>query len=106
MKPSETSHTPSVRGAVFGIVCPHCGAAPFSPCLRVEEGEGRPMEGVHAARRKAGVAAAQVAPMPLSPDAVDRALRAHWPSYDRMRPDIARKWRAKMEAALRAALMR
>ena len=46
------------------------------------------------------------APMPLSPDAVDRALRAHWPSYDRMRPDVARKWREKMEAALRAALQR
>lgn len=45
-------------------------------------------------------------PMPLSPDAVDRALRAHWPSYDRMRPDVARKWREKMEAALRAALTR
>lgn len=31
------------------------------------------------------------------------ALRAHWPSFYRMRPDIARKWRAKMLAALTAA---
>lgn len=45
-------------------------------------------------------------PMPLAPDAVDRALRAHWPSFDRMRPDHQREWRAKMEAALRAALTR
>lgn len=48
----------------------------------------------------------EAGPMPLAPDAVDRALRAHWPSFDRMRPDVARKWRAKMEAALRAALYR
>lgn len=44
------------------------------------------------------------APMLLVPDAVDRALRAHWPTFDRMRPDIAHKWRGKMEAALRAGL--
>lgn len=31
------------------------------------------------------------------------ALRAHWPSFDRMRPDVARKWREKMLAALTAA---
>lgn len=34
---------------------------------------------------------------------IDAALRAHWPSYDRMRPDCARKWREKMIAALIAA---
>ena len=31
------------------------------------------------------------------------ACRAHWPSYDRMRPDHQRKWYAKMVDALRAA---
>lgn len=45
-------------------------------------------------------------PMPLAPDAVERALRAHWPSFDRMRLEHQREWRAKMEAALRAALYR
>jgi hypothetical protein len=34
---------------------------------------------------------------------VEAACRAHWPTWDRMRPDHARKWRAKMRAALEAA---
>jgi len=42
----------------------------------------------------------------LSADAVERACRAHWPSWDRMRAEHQRKWRVKMEAALRAALTR
>jgi hypothetical protein len=40
----------------------------------------------------------------IDEDMILRACRAHWPSFDRMRPDLARKWRAKMEAALRAAI--
>lgn len=35
---------------------------------------------------------------------VDKACRAHWPTFDRMRPDHARKWRAKMRLALLAVL--
>ncbi|MGF6996683.1 hypothetical protein [Paraburkholderia sp. GAS32] len=36
----------------------------------------------------------------VNAQAVERACKAHWPSWDRMRPDHQRKWRAKMEAAL------
>lgn len=36
--------------------------------------------------------------------AIERACRAHWPTWDRMRPDHQRKWRAKMETALMALL--
>lgn len=39
----------------------------------------------------------------LADEVIERACRAHWPSYDRMRPDIARKWKAKMTKALVAA---
>lgn len=35
---------------------------------------------------------------------VERACRAHWPSFDRMRRDHAAAWRVKMQAALAAAL--
>lgn len=35
--------------------------------------------------------------------AVDAACRAHWPTWDRMRPDHQRKWRAKMAMAVAAA---
>lgn len=31
---------------------------------------------------------------------VERMCKAHWPSWDRMRPDHQRKWRTKMKAAL------
>lgn len=46
-------------------------------------------------------ASATAAPEPLP---LDAACRAHWPSWDRMRPDNARKWREKMRAALVAAV--
>lgn len=36
---------------------------------------------------------------------LDAACRAHWPSWDRMRPDNARVWRTKMQAALAAAAL-
>lgn len=61
---------------------------------------------LHRADQKPAPVVEIAAPLPLAPDAVDRALRAHWPSFDRMRPDHAAKWRKKMEAALRAALTR
>ncbi len=35
---------------------------------------------------------------------LDAACRAHWPTWNRMRPDHARKWRDKMRAALIAAV--
>jgi len=38
----------------------------------------------------------------LDDAAVERACRAHWPTWDRMRPDHQRKWRAKMADALAA----
>lgn len=31
---------------------------------------------------------------------IERMCRAYWPSWDRMRPDHQRKWRAKMHAVL------
>ena len=40
----------------------------------------------------------------IDADMVERACRAHWPSWDRMRPDHAAAWRVKMQAALAAAL--
>ncbi len=36
---------------------------------------------------------------------LNAALRAHWPSFDRMRPDYARKWEARMLKALEAAAL-
>jgi hypothetical protein len=41
----------------------------------------------------------------LIAESVERACRAHWPSWDRMRLDHQRKWREKMRAALRAAYL-
>jgi hypothetical protein len=40
----------------------------------------------------------------VNAEAVERACKAHWPSWERMRPDHQRKWRAKMETALLAML--
>lgn len=40
----------------------------------------------------------------IDADMVERACRAHWPSFDRMRPDHAAEKRVKMQAALAAAL--
>lgn len=40
----------------------------------------------------------------IDADMVERACRAHWPSFDRMRPDNAAEKRVKMQAALAAAL--
>lgn len=37
-------------------------------------------------------------------DMVERACRAHWPTWGKMRPDHERKWRDKMRAALTAVL--
>jgi hypothetical protein len=34
---------------------------------------------------------------------LERMCRAHWPTWDRMRPDHQRKWRAKMKAAMLAS---
>ncbi len=42
--------------------------------------------------------------MQIDADMVERACRAHWPSFDRMRPDHAAEKRVKMQAALAAAL--
>lgn len=33
-------------------------------------------------------------------ETLERMCRAHWPTWDRMRPDHQRKWREKMKAAL------
>ena len=40
----------------------------------------------------------------IDSDMVESACRAHWPSFDRMRPDHAAEKRVKMQAALAAAL--
>lgn len=40
----------------------------------------------------------------ISAEMVERACRAHWSSFDRMRPDHAAEKRVKMQAALAAAL--
>lgn len=40
----------------------------------------------------------------LTDEAIERACKAHWPTWGRMRPDHQRKWRAKMEDALRGFL--
>lgn len=40
----------------------------------------------------------------LDHEMIERACRAHWPSFDRMRPDHAAEKRVKMQAALAAAL--
>jgi hypothetical protein len=37
------------------------------------------------------------------PEVIEAACRAHWPSWNNMRPDHQRKWREKMTAALIAA---
>lgn len=39
----------------------------------------------------------------MDDNTVEKMCRAHWPSWDRMRPDIQRKWRQKMKTALIAA---
>lgn len=41
----------------------------------------------------------------VSDGELEAACRAHWPSWDRMRPDNARAWRAKIHAALTAAAL-
>jgi hypothetical protein len=46
----------------------------------------------------------QIQRLQIDADMVERACRAHWPSFDRMRPDHAAAWRVKMQAALAAAL--
>lgn len=38
----------------------------------------------------------------LNDDTLERLCRAHWPTWDRMRPDHQRKWREKMRGALLA----
>lgn len=38
----------------------------------------------------------------ISDAAIERACKAHWPTWDRMRPDHQRKWREKMRVALTA----
>ena len=45
-----------------------------------------------------------VARLNIDHDMVERACRAHWPSFYRMRPDHAAEKRVKMQAALAAAL--
>jgi hypothetical protein len=40
----------------------------------------------------------------IDTDMVERACRAHWQSFDRMRPDHAAEKRVKMQSALAAAL--
>lgn len=52
----------------------------------------------------ASVAIAIQAHLVIDHDMVERACRAHWPSFDRMRPDHAAEKRVKMQAALAAAL--
>lgn len=39
----------------------------------------------------------------ITPEAIEAACRAHWPTWDRMRPDNQRAWRVKMTEALNAA---
>ena len=46
----------------------------------------------------------QIQRLQIDADMVERACRAHWPSFDRMRPDHAAEKRVKMQAALAAAL--
>lgn len=46
----------------------------------------------------------KAAGLQIDADMVERACRAHWPSFDRMRPDHAAEKRVKMQAALAAAL--
>ena len=46
----------------------------------------------------------QIQLLQIDADMVERACCAHWPSFDRMRPDHAAAWRVKMQAALAAAL--
>src|SRR5262249_43811235 len=38
----------------------------------------------------------------LNDESLERVCRAHWPSWERMRPDHQREWRAKMKTALMA----
>lgn len=49
-----------------------------------------------------------LAPQPvlvvLNEEMITRACRAHWPSWERMRPDLKRAWREKMTKALQAAV--
>lgn len=39
-----------------------------------------------------------------TPAQILAACRAHWPSFDRMRPDVSRKRMEQMTAALMAAM--
>lgn len=79
---------------------PRCGAEPGVRCMNVRGFREKAPHG----ERFASDFPNWANTMPIAPEAVEAALRTHWPSFDRMRPDVARKWRAKMEAALRAAL--
>lgn len=38
----------------------------------------------------------------ITPETIEKVCKAHWPSWDRMRPDHQRAWREKMRAALTA----
>jgi hypothetical protein len=42
--------------------------------------------------------------MVVTAEMIERACRAHWPTWDRMRLDHQRAWRVKMQQALIAAL--
>lgn len=46
----------------------------------------------------------QIQRLQIDADMVERACRAHWPSFDRMRQDRQAGARVKMQAALAAAL--
>ncbi len=48
--------------------------------------------------------ARKAASLQIDADMIERACRAHWLSFDRMRPDHAAEKRVKMQAALAAAL--
>ena len=39
----------------------------------------------------------------MNDETLERMCRAHWPTWDRMRLDHQRKWRAKMKAAMLAS---